>query len=98
MENLWESYMSNYKIHPTAGIFMGKNYYGYKDSYPRSDSLSHGLKQLSRGHSPAKTTCFPYNIRFPRFGNNNLLSRRASALSARSANYSPAWRPRRAVK
>lgn len=32
MENLWESYMSNYKIHPTAGIFMGKNYYGCKDS------------------------------------------------------------------
>jgi hypothetical protein len=31
MELLWEDYMLNYKIHPTAGIFLGKNNFGYKD-------------------------------------------------------------------
>lgn len=31
MENLWENYMLNYKIHPTAGIFLAKNNFGYKD-------------------------------------------------------------------
>jgi hypothetical protein len=31
MENLWENYMLNYKIHPTAGIFLAKNHFGYKD-------------------------------------------------------------------
>lgn len=31
LENLWENYMLNYKIHPTAGIFLGKNNFGYKD-------------------------------------------------------------------
>ena len=28
MENLWENYMLNYKIHPTAGIFLAKNNFG----------------------------------------------------------------------
>jgi len=31
LELLWEDYMLNYKIHPTAGIFLGKNNFGYKD-------------------------------------------------------------------
>ena len=31
LENLWENYMLNYKIHPTAGIFLAKNNFGYKD-------------------------------------------------------------------
>ena len=31
MENLWESYMNSGKINPVAGIFLGKNNYGYQD-------------------------------------------------------------------
>jgi hypothetical protein len=31
MELLWEDYMLNYKVHPTAGIFLGKNNFVYKD-------------------------------------------------------------------
>lgn len=32
MENMWENYMLNNKIQPVAGIFLGKNYYGMKDT------------------------------------------------------------------
>ncbi len=31
METLWENYMSNGKINPVSGIFLGKNNYGYQD-------------------------------------------------------------------
>ena len=31
MQNLWEDYMSNGKINPASGIFMGKNFYNMKD-------------------------------------------------------------------
>ena len=31
LENLWESYMQNGKVNPVAGIFLGKNNYGYLD-------------------------------------------------------------------
>lgn len=31
MENMWESYMNSGKINPVAGIFLGKNNYGYQD-------------------------------------------------------------------
>ena len=31
MENLWEDYMQNGKINPTAGLFLGVNNYGYYD-------------------------------------------------------------------
>ena len=31
MENLWEMYMQNGKIHPVSGIFLGKNNFGYQD-------------------------------------------------------------------
>ena len=31
MEVLWESYMSNGKINPVSGIFLGKNHFGYQD-------------------------------------------------------------------
>lgn len=31
MENLWESYMNSGKLNPVAGIFLGKNNYGYQD-------------------------------------------------------------------
>ncbi|MBQ8707997.1 MAG: hypothetical protein IJ523_07915 [Succinivibrionaceae bacterium] len=31
MENLWENYMQNGKINPVAGIFLGKNNFGYQD-------------------------------------------------------------------
>ena len=31
MENLWESYMNSGKVNPVAGIFLGKNNYGYQD-------------------------------------------------------------------
>lgn len=31
LENLWESYMNSGKINPVAGIFLGKNNYGYQD-------------------------------------------------------------------
>lgn len=31
METLWENYMQNGKINPVAGIFLGKNNYGYQD-------------------------------------------------------------------
>ena len=31
MENLWENYMQNGKINPVAGIFLGKNNFGYTD-------------------------------------------------------------------
>lgn len=31
LENLWESYMNSGKVNPVAGIFLGKNNYGYKD-------------------------------------------------------------------
>lgn len=31
LENSWESYMNSYKIHPTAGVFLGVNNYGYRD-------------------------------------------------------------------
>ena len=31
MVNLWEDYMSNGKINPASGIFMGKNFYGMRD-------------------------------------------------------------------
>lgn len=31
LENLWETYMSGGKVNPVAGIFLGKNNYGYQD-------------------------------------------------------------------
>lgn len=31
LENLWENYMSNGKINPVSGIFLGKNNFGYQD-------------------------------------------------------------------
>lgn len=31
LENLWESYMNSGKVNPIAGIFLGKNNYGYQD-------------------------------------------------------------------
>lgn len=31
MEQNWEDYMQNGKINPVAGIFLGKNNYGYRD-------------------------------------------------------------------
>lgn len=31
MENMWENYMSNGKINPVSGIFLGKNNFGYVD-------------------------------------------------------------------
>ena len=31
MEQWWEDYMQNGKINPVAGIFLGKNLYGYQD-------------------------------------------------------------------
>lgn len=31
MQNLWETYMQNGKVNPVAGIFLGKNNYGYQD-------------------------------------------------------------------
>ena len=31
MEELWENYMQNGKINPVAGIFLGKNLWGYAD-------------------------------------------------------------------
>ena len=31
MENQWENYMSNGKINPVSGIFLGKNNFGYQD-------------------------------------------------------------------
>jgi hypothetical protein len=31
MENLWENYMQNGKVNPVAGIFLGKNNFGYQD-------------------------------------------------------------------
>lgn len=31
LEELWEDYMVNGKVNPAAGIFLGKNHWGYKD-------------------------------------------------------------------
>lgn len=31
MENMWETYMNSGKVNPVAGIFLGKNNYGYQD-------------------------------------------------------------------
>jgi len=31
METSWEAYMNSGKVNPVAGIFLGKNNYGYKD-------------------------------------------------------------------
>lgn len=31
LESMWESYMNSGKVNPVAGIFLGKNNYGYKD-------------------------------------------------------------------
>lgn len=31
LEMLWENYMQNGKVNPVAGIFLGKNNYGYQD-------------------------------------------------------------------
>ncbi len=31
LENLWENYMNSGKVNPVAGIFLGKNNYGYQD-------------------------------------------------------------------
>lgn len=31
LEELWEDYMMNGKIHPTSGIFLGINQFGYRD-------------------------------------------------------------------
>lgn len=31
LENLWETYMSSGKVNPVAGIFLGKNNFGYQD-------------------------------------------------------------------
>jgi hypothetical protein len=31
LEVLWEGYMTNGKINPVSGIFLGKNYFGYQD-------------------------------------------------------------------
>lgn len=31
LENLYENYMQNGKVNPVAGIFLGKNNYGYQD-------------------------------------------------------------------
>ena len=31
MENMWETYMNSGKVNPVAGIFLGKNNFGYSD-------------------------------------------------------------------
>jgi hypothetical protein len=31
LEEMWENYMQNGKINPVAGIFLGKNNFGYQD-------------------------------------------------------------------
>ena len=31
LETLWEDYMSNGKINPASGIFLGRNHWGYQD-------------------------------------------------------------------
>ena len=31
MENMWETYMNSGKVNPVAGIFLGKNNFGYQD-------------------------------------------------------------------
>ena len=31
LENMWETYMNSGKVNPVAGIFLGKNNYGYQD-------------------------------------------------------------------
>ena len=31
MEEMWTDYMTNGKISPPTGIFLAKNWYGYKD-------------------------------------------------------------------
>lgn len=31
LESLWENYMNSGKVNPVAGIFLGKNNYGYQD-------------------------------------------------------------------
>ena len=43
LEELWESYMINSKIHPANGIFLGKNQFGYKDVQDVTITPNNGL-------------------------------------------------------
>jgi hypothetical protein len=43
LESLWEDYMLNGKINPVAGIFIGKNHFGYLDQTEIVHSLENRL-------------------------------------------------------
>ena len=51
MEQWWEDYMQNGKINPVAGIFLGKNLYGYQDKTeyvitPNQDGADYSEKDI----------------------------------------------------
>ena len=51
MEQNWEDYMQNGKINPVAGIFLGKNNYGYQDKTeyvitPTQEGVEYSEKEI----------------------------------------------------
>lgn len=51
MEQNWEDYMQNGKINPVAGIFLGKNNYGYQDKTeyvitPNQEGVEYSEKEI----------------------------------------------------
>lgn len=48
MEQNWEDYMQNGKINPVAGIFLGKNNYGYQDKTEYVITPNQGEQEYSQ--------------------------------------------------
>lgn len=59
LETLWEDYMSNGKINPASGIFLGRNHWGYQDQVEvvvqKPDPLGEAtdVKQLAEAYMTA---------------------------------------------
>lgn len=54
MENLWENYMINGKINPVTGIFLSKNYFGYRDETELSVTSQSPLGDAPSGEEIAR--------------------------------------------
>lgn len=61
MEELWEDYMLNGKINPVAGIFIGKNFWGYTDKqeYVLTPNANGGIEERTPEELEAKYAELP---------------------------------------
>ena len=59
LEELWENYMQNGKINPVAGIFLGKNNFGYADKQEVVLTPNTGVSEIDPATIEAKYAELP---------------------------------------